>query len=78
MSTCIARSWVKSRNERNPYAVGYCKSILSELSLTKQGQAGLPLRDYMLYDTDHICNTMVTNKGVQKNIEEKRSGKTCS
>ena len=52
MSACIARCWVKSRNEYNPYAVGYCNNILSELSLSKNRKAGLPPRDYILYDAD--------------------------
>ena len=70
-SARVVRCWVKSRNERNPYAQLLRKRTLSGLPLTKRRKVGMTSNHHAPYDLGHTRTTMAVNKvSRHREIEE--------
>ena len=76
-SARVVRCWVKSRNERNPYAVSYyAKRTLAGLPLTKRRKVGMTSNHHALYDLGYTRTTMALNKEKQDREVEQNSETT--
>ncbi len=64
-SARVARCWVKSRNERNPYGQLLRKRTLARLPLTKRRKVGMTSNHHALYDLGYTRTTMALNKEKQ-------------
>ena len=74
-SARVVRCWVKSRNERNPYAQLLRKRTLSGLPLTKRRKVGMTSNHHAPYDLGHTRTTMAENR-VNRNREIEESTKS--